>query len=445
MIFEELKCKKDKQSTHDITRLVRYGAKQSDDITDLVSYASSQSKQQTDTSSFICANEIASVPLSALSTDAKRINWNYVIRELQSAHLTNINTKQPFRHFVVSLAEGEQLPRSQWRKVTNKLMTSLGYQNARYIAFKHSDTDNEHIHIIASTTDLFTGKIISNWQSHINAQPIMRKLEGELGLQQVTSSVTHYSTYGRNEQGKKEQTIKRMMKRKVEQALKTLPPSASLTQFTIALLNEGIEIKLIENSAGTHFKGLVYQFHNYRFSASSLRSCNKYTLGKLVSNGLLHENVLDKNLCFSEHSLKAHNECIRDARKKFRATRKASQKMANQFRKQIKDHHQDQFKFMVLVCLRKHANAMQAQTDYWFYHSKFLRNEWERAIARSLYESEKGIYKAANLLSDIFYHILLTLFEKSLKNKWKLRVVVTNENHRELKLGKRNDHSGLTR
>lgn len=74
MIFEELKCKKEKQSIHDITRLVRYSAKQSDDITDLVSYASSQSKQQADTSSFICENEIASVPLSALNTDAKRID-----------------------------------------------------------------------------------------------------------------------------------------------------------------------------------------------------------------------------------------------------------------------------------------------------------------------------------------------------------------------------------
>ncbi|MCV5901839.1 relaxase/mobilization nuclease domain-containing protein, partial [Escherichia coli] len=82
--------------------------------------------------------------------------------------------KQPFRHFVVSLAEGEQLPLTQWRNTIKKLMDHLGYEHARYIVFKHSDTDNEHVHIVASTTDLLTGKIISNWQSHLKAQEIMR-------------------------------------------------------------------------------------------------------------------------------------------------------------------------------------------------------------------------------------------------------------------------------
>ncbi len=38
MIFEELKCKNDKQTTHDAAQLVRYGAKQTDDITQLIEY-----------------------------------------------------------------------------------------------------------------------------------------------------------------------------------------------------------------------------------------------------------------------------------------------------------------------------------------------------------------------------------------------------------------------
>ncbi|WP_282064326.1 relaxase/mobilization nuclease domain-containing protein [Vibrio rotiferianus] len=176
MIFEELKCKNDKQTIHDAAQLVQYGAKQSDDLTQLVEYSSSHSKSDNSrgTSQFICANEIASVPLNAKNLDARDINWSRAIAELQSAHRANPNTKQPYRHFVVSLTEGEQLPHQQWRKTVKKLMTHLGYENARYISYKHSDTDNEHVHIVVSTTDLLTGKIISNWQSHLKAQEIMR-------------------------------------------------------------------------------------------------------------------------------------------------------------------------------------------------------------------------------------------------------------------------------
>lgn len=44
MIFEELKCKNDKQTVHDATLLVQYGAKQNYDVTLLVEYSSSHSK-----------------------------------------------------------------------------------------------------------------------------------------------------------------------------------------------------------------------------------------------------------------------------------------------------------------------------------------------------------------------------------------------------------------
>ncbi|EPI2169006.1 hypothetical protein ACVTOK_003277 [Vibrio alginolyticus] len=84
MIFEELKCKNDKQTTHDAAQLVRYGAKQTDDITQLIEYSSSQSKDvfHRGTSQFICANEIASVPLGAERQDAREVDWSRAIAEL---------------------------------------------------------------------------------------------------------------------------------------------------------------------------------------------------------------------------------------------------------------------------------------------------------------------------------------------------------------------------
>ncbi|PTP62410.1 relaxase [Vibrio splendidus] len=418
MIFEELKCKNDRQTIHDATQLVRYGAKQSDDVTQMVDYSSSQSKDDNlgGTSHFICANEIASVPLYASKQDARNIDWSQAIAELQSAHLTNPNTKQPYRHFVVSLAEGEQLSHQQWRKTVKKLMSHLGYENARYISYLHSDTDNEHVHIVASTTDLLTGKIISNWQSHLKAQEIMREQETTLGLQNVASSGEHHTSYDADINGEKEMTVIRMMRRKVDNAICSLPPCSSLTEFEIALLKQGIELEFILDKAGSQFKGVAYRFHQYRFAGSSLRSGNKYTIGKLIKNGILNSDAV-----FIDEYNKHHQE-VKQATTHFDVIREQAIKHADQFKVQLEEYNLQQYRFMIFRFAKVHEEAMMMQVEYWFEYSKRIQSTRDRAIVKALYEFERGVYTAAKSVNLLFYHLILALFEYSLHKNYRLSI-----------------------
>ena len=424
MIFKELQCKNDKQTVHDATQLVQYSAKQSDDVTLLVEYSSSRSKGDKlgGTSQFICANEIASVPLNAKNQDARDIDWSRAIAELQSAYLANTNTKQPFRHFVVSLAEGEQLPLVQWRKTIKKLMTHLGYGNARYIAFKHCDTDNEHVHIVASTTDLLTGKIISNWQSHLKAQETMREQEVTLGLQTVQSSEELHSSYDTDVQGEKEKTVIRMMRRKVDAAIRTLPSACSLAQFEVALLNQGIEIELIPDSANTQFKGIAYRFHQYRLAGSSLRSGNKYTLGKLIKNG-----VMDAKALFIDNYNK-HDENMEQATVHFNKIRSLAIKHAEKLKADIEAYEHQQYRYLLFSFARSQEAAMEAEVEYWFEYAK-IRSTRDRAVVRAIYECEKAIYHASGTMSKMFYHLIITLLEYSLINRCKLTIAPNTINH----------------
>ncbi len=423
MIFEELKCKNDKQTVHDATQLVQYGAKQNDEVTLLVEYSSSHSKgdELGGTSQFICANEIASVPLNARNQDARDIDWNRAIAELQSAHLANPNTKQPFRHFVVSLAEGEQLPLTQWRNTIKKLMDHLGYEHARYIVFKHSDTDNEHVHIVASTTDLLTGKIISNWQSHLKAQEIMREQEVTLGLQALQSSGELHSSYDTDVQGEKEKTVIRMMRRKVDTAIRTLQPSCSLTLFEMALLKQGIEIELIPDKTNSRFKGIAYRFHQYRFASSSLRSGNKYTLGKLIQNGVLNASCLEST---------NYNKCkieVDQAIIHFETIRKQAIEHADKLKKQLEEYEHQQYRYLLFSFSRAHEAAQQSQMEYWFEYAKRIRSTRDKAIVRAIYECERGIYTASSMISNLFYHLILTVFEYSFQNKFNLSITPLDE------------------
>ncbi|WLI84410.1 relaxase/mobilization nuclease domain-containing protein [Vibrio parahaemolyticus] len=423
MIFEELKCKNDKQTMHDATQLVRYSAKKSDDVTLLIEYSSSHSKSDIlgGASQFICANEIASVPLGAERQDARDIDWRRAIAELQSAYLANTNTKQPFRHFVVSLAEGEQVPPVQWRKTIKKLMTHLGYGNARYIAFKHCDTDNEHIHIVASTTDLLTGKIISNWQSHLKAQEIMREQEVTLGLQTVQSSGKLHSSYDSDVQGQKEKTVIHMMRRKVDSAIRTLPPSSSRTQFETALLKQGIEIELIPDDTNTRFKGIAYRFYQYRFAGSSLRSGNKYTLGKLIKNDVLDSDSLLIN------NYNKHQREIEQATTHFKTIRQQAIDHCDKLKKQLTEYEYQQFHYLLFSFAKAHELALQEHIEYWFEYVKRIRSTRDKAIVRAIYECERGIYTASSKISNLFYHLILAVFEYSLHNNSKLSITPLNE------------------
>lgn len=419
MIFEELKCKNDKQTVHDATQLVQYGAKQNDDVTLLVEYSSSHSKgdELGGTSQFICANEIASVPLNARNQDAREFDWSRAIAELQSAHLANPNTKQPFRHFVVSLAEGEQLPLTQWRNTIKKLMDHLGYEHARYIVFKHSDTDNEHVHIVASTTDLLTGKIISNWQSHLKAQEIMREQEVTLGLQTLQSSGELHSSCDTDVQSEKEKTVIRMMRRKVDTAIRTLPTNCSLVQFETSLLKQGIELELIPDKAESKFKGIAYQFHQYRFAASSLRSGNKYTLGKLIKN-----SVLNKSSLFIDNYDK-HQQDIEQATQHFTEIRTLAIEHADKLKKQLEEYEHQQYRFLLFVFVKAHEVAMQHQVEYWFEYAKRIRSTRDKAIIKAIYECERGIYNASRTVSKLFYHLVISILEYFIQQRIALSLI----------------------
>lgn len=295
-------------------------------------------------------------------------------------------------------------------------MSHLGYENARYISYKHSDTDNEHVHIVASKTDLLTGKIISNWQSHLKAQEIMREQETTLGLQNVTSSGEYHTNYDTDIPGEKEKTVIRMMRRKVDSSIHTLPSNCSLAEFEIALLKQGIELELIPDRAKAQFKGIAYRFHQYRFSGSSLRSGNKYTLGKLIKNKVLNQNSL-----FIDNNYKYQQE-LEQATQHFTEIRTLAIEHADRLKKQLEEYENQQYRFLLFAFAKAHEVAMQYQIECWFEYAKRIRSSRDRAVVRAIYECERGIYNASRTVSKLFYHLVLILFEYTINQKATLSI-----------------------
>ncbi|MFB1093969.1 relaxase/mobilization nuclease domain-containing protein [Vibrio diabolicus] len=447
MIFTELECTRSQQTDKDAQNLVEYGAKQKD-ADNLVKYGAGKTKHAPASeghSFFICANEIESIPVE-MGEPATGADWHDAIAELQSSYRHNPHVKHPFRHFVISIDEGEHLTDKQWRKTVRKTMTRLGYENARYIAFRHADTDSQHVHITASTQDLETNKVISNWMSVEAAQEIMREQEKEYGLRQLENSASVLAKGEAVTSDKYSHSVKLMMRRLVESSIKELPmlvqsrenmlkklgvndehtTKASLALYQIALLRNGVEIILKEDRNNEKFIGLVYKYNDFIIPASKLRSGNKFTLGGLIKSGVL---TSDTNMISSYDESQVENFDIKEifesqkdfAERRFQTVRRDAEAHADKVKKQMEEWDKHMFNCFIISCKKQHQKAMEDAIDFWLYHGKRI-NKRDKAFVHAIYEQEKGIYSASKTLSKFFYHLLLILFEMDKKNHWELKI-----------------------
>ncbi|ENM6365269.1 relaxase/mobilization nuclease domain-containing protein [Vibrio alginolyticus] len=458
MVFTELECTRSQQTARDAQNLVEYGAKQKD-ADNLVKYGAGKTKHAPASeghSFFICANEIESIPveMGELATGA---DWHDAITELQSSYKHNPTVKHPFRHFVISIDEGERLTNKQWRKTVRKTMNRLGYKNARYIAFRHEDTDSQHVHIIVSTQDLETNKVISNWMSVETAQEVMREQEKEFGLRQLENSASVLAKGEAVTSDKHSHSVKLMMRRLVESSIKELPAlvqarannltklgvndehtsKASLALYQIALLRNGVEIILKEDRNNEKFIGLVYKYNDFIIPASKLRSGNKFTLGGLIKSGVL---ASDANMISSYDESQVENYEIREmfksqkdfAEQRFETVRKDAEAHADKVKKQAEEWDKHMLNCFIISCRKQYQREVEDAIDFWLYHGKRI-NKRDKAFVHAIYEQEKGIYSASKTLSKFFYHLLLILFELNKKNHWELKITpVTKHEDQEL-------------
>ncbi|WP_237333322.1 relaxase/mobilization nuclease domain-containing protein, partial [Vibrio anguillarum] len=215
------------------------------------------------------------------------------IADMQQSIALNPSVKQQFKHMIVSLDTNEHLSNTQWQKTVSKLMDHLGYDNCRYMSFKHNDTDEEHVHIVTSTIDMITRKKVSDSYSYYRAQEVMRELEIEFGLRQLVSSKDICYDDRSSINDARVKTKKAQVARLVTRAINRLNQPSTLAQFVSAVEKQHPELTVEVREKDGQVSGLVFKLGDHRFSASQLGGNRKFTLGKLIKNGMLSTNSLN--------------------------------------------------------------------------------------------------------------------------------------------------------
>lgn len=195
-------------------------------------------------------------------------------------------------HVSLSAAPGEHLTDKQWREIGQRYLNGMGLEHNQYVITRHTDTEHEHIHILANRIR-FDGSVTSDSRDYKRQEVIMRELEREYGLQRVAPSI---------EAGRRAPT-----RGEIEEVIRTGTPSArqqlqqlcdsaardctSFTLYQARLEGAGVELVPVVQLGGAKLSGLSYRLDGVTMKGSDLGK--GYSPAGLAKRGVTYEQERD--------------------------------------------------------------------------------------------------------------------------------------------------------
>ncbi|UOY04977.1 relaxase/mobilization nuclease domain-containing protein [Muricauda sp. SCSIO 64092] len=98
------------------------------------------------------------------------------------------NLEKVVYHVSLNLPLMDNLGDSEFANLGFDYLQGMGFDSNQYIMYRHTDTNHEHIHIIANRVK-YSGEVVSDSRDYQRSEKLVRKLEIKYGLSQVESPV----------------------------------------------------------------------------------------------------------------------------------------------------------------------------------------------------------------------------------------------------------------
>lgn len=202
-----------------------------------------------------------------------------IAREIRHSCAASRRLQYTTYHASLAIAPPAQLSDDGWFLMASDYLDKMGYTHLPYVVVRHTDTDHDHVHIVAGRFDLDKGKRVPGDWDHYKAEAAARELEVEYGLTPTLSSwhkERKPPTVGmiRHER----ETGQPAVKPELQDLIDDLSGQVdSLAEFAERLEEVGVELNF--KPIGETTVGLTYHFKGLYFSASQLGRA--YTLNGL--------------------------------------------------------------------------------------------------------------------------------------------------------------------
>jgi hypothetical protein len=257
------------------------------------------------------------------------------------------NLKVAVFHATLSVASSEKLENSEendqrWLAIAANYMKAMEFDNNQYAVVKHSDTEHDHIHIVASRICLDGGVVDDSWD-YYKSQEIIRQLERNYNLETVTPSWEtdkRAQTTGEHRQlkSKGNKSVRVQLQDLIDEVTQDNP---SMPEFVERLQQQGVEVQVTRTEIGLS-KGISYNLDGVALSGTQLGKA--YTFSGLqkhrgVSYDKGRDNALIEALMQPQHLAIAPSEAeeneLESSQSELAATGPATPATANDLELQL--------------------------------------------------------------------------------------------------------------
>jgi hypothetical protein len=226
------------------------------------------------------------------------------------------NLKVAVFHATLSVDSTEKLEDSEendqrWLAIAANYMKAIKFDNNQYAVVKHSDTEHDHIHIVASRICLDGGVVDDSWD-YYKSQETIRHFERNYSLETVTPSWEtdkRAPTTGEHRQlkSKGNKSVRVQLQDLIDEVTQDNP---SMPEFVERLQQQGVEVQVTLTGIGFS-KGISYNLDGVALSGTQLGKA--YTFSGLqkhrgVSYDQGRDNALIEALMQPQHLAIAPSE-----------------------------------------------------------------------------------------------------------------------------------------
>ncbi|MEG5173056.1 relaxase/mobilization nuclease domain-containing protein [Microcoleus sp. B3-D7] len=226
------------------------------------------------------------------------------------------NLKVAVFHATLSVDSTEKLEDSEendqrWLAIAANYMKAMEFDNNQYAVVKHSDTEHDHIHIVASRICLDGGVVDDSWD-YYKSQETIRQLERNYNLETVTPSWEtdkRAQTTGEHRQlkSKGNKSVRVQLQDLIDEVTQDNP---SMPEFVERLQQQAVEVQVTQTRIGFS-KGISYNLDGVALSGTQLGKA--YTFSGLqkhrgVSYDKGRDNALIEALIQPQHLAIAPSE-----------------------------------------------------------------------------------------------------------------------------------------
>ncbi|MDV3001109.1 MAG: hypothetical protein N5P05_002715 [Chroococcopsis gigantea SAG 12.99] len=174
-------------------------------------------------------------------------------------------------HVSLSVSPNERLSDSQWFNIARTYLKGMDFNGNQYAVYRHTDTQHDHVHIIANRVRITDGSPVSDSWQYRKGEIVVRRLEEQFNLSPTSSGFnrrkTSPSTGEMRRYKRTGEVIPRCeLQRLIDEALSRNP---SLEEFIDNLRERSVSVRLRQSDGG-EIEGISYKLNGVAFQGRQL-------------------------------------------------------------------------------------------------------------------------------------------------------------------------------